>query len=73
MKKMIRKANEKLMQLYVRSKVLLADNSGASFVDFALYLVIAVVVAALVLAGVQEIFKVKIFPGVSSKIDAMWS
>ena len=73
MKKMIRKANDKLVLRYLQAKALLEDNSGASFVDFALLLVIAVVIAALVLGALKGLFNDTIFPGVTSKIDAMWS
>ncbi len=73
MKEIIQKANEKLVQLYVQSQTLLMDKSGASFMDFIVYLVIVIVIGGLVLAGLKLLFNETIFPGATSKLDAMWS
>ena len=73
MKKIVNKVNRKLVQLYVRSQVLLMDKGGASFVEFIIYLVIVIAVGAMILAAIKLLFNENILPGATSRIDAMWS
>lgn len=56
MKKLAKRAQMKLVDLVARTKVILGDKRGESFVDSAVKILISVVIGALLLAGLYALF-----------------
>jgi len=56
MKKLIKIVQMKLVNLAVKTKVILKDQSGEGFVDSAVKILISVVIGALLLAGLYALF-----------------
>ena len=56
-----------------RTKAVLACNSGESFVDTAVKILIAIVIGALVLAGLYLLFSATILPTLTERIQAMFN
>jgi len=56
-----------------RAKSVLACNRGESFVDTAVKILIAIVIGALVLAGLYLLFNVTIMPTLTERIQNMFN
>lgn len=56
-----------------RAKSVLADNKGESYVDTAVKILIAVVIGALVLAGLYLLFNSVILPTLNQRIQDMFN
>ena len=56
-----------------RAKEVLAGNNGEGFVDTAVKILMAVVIGALVLAGLYLLFSGTILPTLTTKIQAMFN
>ena len=56
-----------------RMKTVLSDNKGEGFVDTAIKILIAVVIGALVLAGLYLLFSGTILPTLTEKITEMFN
>lgn len=73
MKKMIQKAKYQVIKSIVNVRRVLTDKSGNSALDIGLTILIAVVLAALLLAGLYALFGNTILPTITSKIKAMFN
>lgn len=56
-----------------RSKAVLADNSGEGYVDTAVKILMAVVIGALVLAGLYALFGETVMPTLTERIKEMFN
>lgn len=72
MKKFAKRARTKVVDLAVRTKVILGDNRGEGFVDSAVKILISVVIGALLLAGLYALFGDVILPTLEERIIDMF-
>ncbi len=72
MKKLAKRAQMKLVDLAVRTKVILSDNKAEGFVDSAVKILISVVIGALLLAGLYALFGDIILPTLEERIQDMF-
>lgn len=72
MKKLAKRMNMKLVDLAVKTKVILGDNRGEGFVDSAVKILISVVIGALLLAGLYALFGDIILPTLEERIQDMF-
>jgi hypothetical protein len=56
-----------------RAKAVLTDNAGEGFVDTAVKILMAVVIGALVLAGLYLLFNSTILPTLTERINQMFN
>ena len=68
MKKIITTIQTKLSTIATRTKTALANNRGEGYVDTGVKILIAVVIGALLLAGLYTLFNTTIMPTVTSKV-----
>ena len=73
MKKIITTIQNKLATLAIRSKTALANTRGEGYVDTGVKILIAVVIGALLLAGLYTLFNTTIMPTVTSKVTELFS
>lgn len=68
MKKIMNKAN----MLAIKAKIALTDNRAEGFVDTAIKILMAVVIGALVLAGLYMLFDKTVLPTLVQRIKDMF-
>lgn len=73
MKKIINIIQNKLSTIATRSKTALANTRGEGYVDTGVKILIAVVIGALLLAGLYTLFNTTIMPTVTSKVTELFS
>ena len=73
MKKIITTIQNKLATLAIRSKTALANNRGEGYVDTGVKILIAVVIGALLLAGLYALFNDTIMPTVTQKVKDLFN
>ena len=73
MKKIINTIQNKLSTIAARTKTALANNRGEGYVDTGVKILIAVVIGALLLAGLYTLFNTTIMPTVTSKVTELFS
>ena len=73
MKKIINTIQNKLSAIATRTKTVLADNRGEGYVDTGVKILIAVVIGALLLAGLYTLFNTTIMPTVTTKVTELFS
>ena len=73
MKKIITTIQNKLTTLAIRSKTALANNRGEGYVDTGVKILIAVVIGALLLAGLYTLFNTTIMPTVTTKVTDLFN
>ena len=73
MKKIINIIQNKLSTIATRTKTVLANNRGEGYVDTGVKILIAVVIGALLLAGLYTLFNTTIMPTVTSKVTELFS
>ena len=73
MKKIITTIQNKLATIATRSKTALANIRGEGYVDTGVKILIAVVIGALLLAGLYTLFNTTIMPTVTSKVTELFS
>lgn len=71
--KMIRKMEMRLITLKERVKNKVTENSGQGALDTAVQILIAVVLGALILAGLYAILDGEVLPALSEKITEMFN
>ncbi len=69
----VAKATQGAACALARSKAVLADNSGEGYVDTAVKILMAVVIGALVLAGLYALFGETVMPTLTERIKEMFS
>ena len=73
MKKIINTIQNKLSTIATRTKTVLANNRGEGYVDTGVKILIAVVIGALLLAGLYTLFNTTIMPTVTSKVTELFN
>ncbi|MEA5022214.1 hypothetical protein DesLBE_3930 [Desulfitobacterium sp. LBE] len=73
MKKWINKINAKITEKTILAKSLLSSQRGEGFVDSAIKILIAVVIGALVLAGLYALFGETVLPTLKQRIEDMFN
>ena len=73
MKKMITTIQNKLSTVATRSKTALANTRGEGYVDTGVKILIAVVIGALLLAGLYTLFNTTIMPTVTTKVTELFN
>jgi len=73
LKKMIQRAKFGMLKAVISTRGVLTDKSGNSALDIGLTILIAVVLAALLLAGLYALFGNTIMPTITSKIKDMFN
>ena len=73
MKKIINTIQNKLSAIATHTKTVLADNRGEGYVDTGVKILIAVVIGALLLAGLYTLFNTTIMPTVTSKVTELFN
>ena len=73
MKKIINTIQNKLATIATRSKTALANTRGEGYVDTGVKILIAVVIGALLLAGLYTLFNTTIMPTVTTKVTELFN
>lgn len=73
MRKIINNIQNKLATIAIRSKTALANTRGEGYVDTGVKILIAVVIGALLLAGLYTLFNTTIMPKVTTKVTELFS
>lgn len=73
MKKIMNKITHKANMLAVRARTALTNNHGEGFVDTAIKILMAVVIGALVLAGLYLLFDQTVLPTLTQRIKEMFN
>ena len=73
MKKIITTIQNKLSAIAIRTKTALANARGEGYVDTGVKILIAVVIGALLLAGLYTLFNTTIMPTVTTKVTELFS
>ena len=73
MKKIINTIQNKLATIATRTRTALANNRGEGYVDTGVKILIAVVIGALLLAGIYTLFNTTIMPTVTSKVTELFN
>ncbi len=73
MRKIINNIQNKLATIAIRSKTALANTRGEGYVDTGVKILIAVVIGALLLAGLYTLFNTTIMPTVTTKVTELFN
>ena len=73
MKKTITTIQNKLSAIATRTRTALANNRGEGYVDTGVKILIAVVIGALLLAGLYTLFNTTIMPTVTTKVTDLFN
>lgn len=73
MKNMVVKAKVKGIRIWSRAKAVLRDRTGENYVDVGVKILIAVVIGALLLAGLYTLFGDVVMPTLTQKITDMFN
>ena len=73
MKKLINSIKGKSLEMAVKTRRILTDKRGEGFVDTAIKILIAVVIGALLLAGLYALFGEMIMPELRDRIQDMFN
>ena len=73
MKRIMRKVRNELMSKVVLAKTALSNNQGEGYIDTAVKILIAVVLGALLLAGLYALFGDVVMPTLEQRIRNMYN
>jgi hypothetical protein len=73
MKNILRNANEFMIRKAVAAKVAVSNNRGEGYIDTAVKILIAVVLGALLLAGLYALFGEVVMPTLEERINEMFN
>ena len=73
MRNMLRKANDFVTRKVVAAKVAVSNNCGEGYIDTAVKILIAVVLGALLLAGLYALFGEVVMPTLEERINEMFN
>ena len=73
MRYMMKKAAQKVKAVAVRAGMLMKDTKGENYVDTAVKILIAVVLGALLLAGLYALFGDVVMPTLNQRIQDMFN
>lgn len=69
----VRAVVEKVESVIVRTQMVLAGDTAENYIDSGLKILIAVVIGALLLAGIYKLFNSTIMPTVTSKVTELFN
>ena len=73
MKSMLRKVNEFITRKAVEAKIAVINNRGEGYIDTAVKILVAVVLGALLLAGLYALFGEVVMPTLEERIKEMFN
>lgn len=73
MKKLIKKVNNLMAKKAVKVQIAVSNNRGEGYIDTAVKILIAVVLGALLLAGLYALFGDVVMPTLEQKIKDMFN
>ena len=73
MRNMMKKAAQNVKAVAVRAGMLMKDTKGENYVDTAVKILIAVVLGALLLAGLYALFGDEVMPTLTQRIQDMFN
>lgn len=73
MKKTVRRITFKALEAGQKAKALALDKRGEGYIDTAIKILIAVVIGALLLAGLYMLFKDTVLPTLTQRITDMFN
>lgn len=73
MKNMIKKINKFMAEKAVAARIAVSNNQGEGYIDTAVKILIAVVLGALLLAGLYLLFGEVVMPTLNEKIKEMFN
>ena len=73
MKNILRNANEFMIRKAVAAKVAVSNSRGEGYIDTAVKILIAVVLGALLLAGLYALFGEVVMPTLEERINEMFN
>lgn len=73
MKKIFNKMKAESMKTITKVKIILADKRGETYIDTVVKILIAVVLGALLLAGLYALFGETVLPELQRRISEMFS
>jgi len=73
MKKLVRKVNNCIARQAARMQLAVSNNKGEGYIDTAVKILIAVVLGALLLAGLYALFGDVVMPTLTRKIQDMFN
>lgn len=73
MRKIINTIQNKFATIALRTKTVLSNTRGEGYVDTGVKILIAVVIGALLLAGLYTLFNTTIMPTVTTKVTELFS
>lgn len=73
MRNMMKKAAQNVKEVAVRAGMLMKDTKGENYVDTAVKILIAVVLGALLLAGLYALFGDVVMPTLTQRIQDMFN
>lgn len=71
--KFVKRMGNKASSVTLRTKHIISGNSGEGYVDTAVKILIAVVIGALVLAGLYNLFGETVMPTLTQRIQEMFN
>ena len=73
MRHIFKKANEVIIEKAIAARVAVSNNRGEGYIDTAVKILIAVVLGALLLAGLYLLFGEVVMPTLNEKIKEMFN
>lgn len=73
MKKLVKRANNFMAKQAIKVQIALSNNKGEGYIDTAVKILIAVVLGALLLAGLYALFGNVVMPTLTKRIQDMFN
>lgn len=73
MKKLMKRANQSMARQAIKMQSALSNNKGEGYIDTAVKILIAVVLGALLLAGLYGLFGNVVMPTLTKRIQEMFN
>ncbi len=73
MKKLVKRANNFVAKQAIKVQIALSNNKGEGYIDTAVKILIAVVLGALLLAGLYALFGNVVMPTLTKRIQDMFN
>lgn len=73
MKRLLNKSNEFIVKQVIKAQVVMRNNRGEGYIDTAVKILIAVVLGALLLAGLYALFGDVVMPTLTQRIRDMFN
>ena len=73
MKKLVKRVNNFVVKQAIKAQIALSNNKGEGYIDTAVKILIAVVLGALLLAGLYALFGNVVMPTLTKRIQDMFN